>query len=65
VAGEGEPAGTLSGDRLDLFRSLVGRRSPAQIAALSWTCDPQPWLPAFIWGPFHPPEHPVEEPTAA
>ncbi|MFL6143010.1 MAG: maleylpyruvate isomerase family mycothiol-dependent enzyme [Labedaea sp.] len=64
VAGTGEPAGTVSGNRLDLLRSLVGRRSPEQIAALSWTSDPAPWLPAFTWGPFHPPEHPVEDVSA-
>lgn len=61
VAGDGEPAATLTGHRYDLYRSLVGRRTPAQIAALAWSADPEQWLAAFDWGPFHPPVHPVED----
>jgi uncharacterized protein (TIGR03083 family) len=60
VAGQGEPVATVSGEPLELYRSLAGRRTHEQIAALSWTADPQQWLPAFAWGPFRPPEKPAE-----
>lgn len=63
VAGNGEPAATLTGHRYDLYRSVVGRRTHAQIAALTWSADPAQWLPAFDWGPFHPPACPVEDVT--
>jgi hypothetical protein len=55
VAGSGAPAATVTAPRYDLYRSLSGRRTPAQIAALTWTDDPARWLPAFFWGPFSPP----------
>ncbi|GAA2597212.1 maleylpyruvate isomerase family mycothiol-dependent enzyme [Actinomadura fulvescens] len=58
------PAVTLAAaDRHDLYRTLTGRRTHEQIAALSWSRDPGAWLPAFSWGPFTPPATPVEEPT--
>ncbi|RKT19435.1 uncharacterized protein (TIGR03083 family) [Streptomyces sp. 1114.5] len=60
TAGDGEPAAVLRGHRHDLLRSLTGRRSLAQIAELAWSAAPEPWLPAFTWGPFHPPTVPVE-----
>jgi hypothetical protein len=55
---------TVSGDPLELYRSLAGRRTHEQIAALTWTADPRQWLPAFEWGPFHPPRTPVEQARA-
>ncbi|TCO54403.1 maleylpyruvate isomerase family mycothiol-dependent enzyme [Actinocrispum wychmicini] len=61
IAGDGEPAGSVSADRYDLYRSLAGRRTPAQIAELTWSGPPGPWLRAFEWGPFHPPADPVEQ----
>ncbi|MFJ6381049.1 maleylpyruvate isomerase family mycothiol-dependent enzyme [Kitasatospora sp. NPDC092039] len=60
LAGDGEPAAVLRGHRHDLLRSLTGRRSLGQIAELAWSAAPGPWLPAFTWGPFHPPAKPVE-----
>ncbi|MCP2270997.1 maleylpyruvate isomerase family mycothiol-dependent enzyme [Actinokineospora diospyrosa] len=54
IAGEGDPAATLSGDRLTIYRALAGRRAPAAIAELDWTGDPHRWIPAFTWGPFAP-----------
>ena len=36
----------------ELFRALTGRRSSAQIRRYDWTCDPEPYLPAFDYGPF-------------
>jgi uncharacterized protein (TIGR03083 family) len=47
----------------DLYRTLTGRRTHAQIKALSWSADPAPWQPAFAWGPFSPPPRPAEEPA--
>jgi uncharacterized protein (TIGR03083 family) len=63
IAGTGEPAISVRGNGFDVYRSVVGRRAPAQIAGLSWSDDPSRWLPAFAWGPFTPPEHPVEPDT--
>ncbi|MFG1876005.1 maleylpyruvate isomerase N-terminal domain-containing protein [Sphaerisporangium sp. NPDC049003] len=61
VTGQGgPPVATLGAPRYDLLRSLAGRRTYAQIAGLSWSQDPGPWLPAFAWGPFDPPERPAE-----
>lgn len=64
VSGSGEPAATVSAGRYDLYRSMAGRRTHAQIAALAWSRPPDPWLPAFEWGPFHPPAELVEYPLA-
>jgi uncharacterized protein (TIGR03083 family) len=42
----GEPVGaTLTADPWELLRTLSGRRSRAQIAAMDWTGDPEPYLP--------------------
>jgi uncharacterized protein (TIGR03083 family) len=55
TAGDGLPVVVLRGSAYDLFRSLGGRRTHEQIAALSWSARPDTWLPAFEWGPFRPP----------
>lgn len=47
VAGEGEPAATVTGTRFELFRALSGRRSPDQVRAYDWEGDPEPYLPYF------------------
>jgi hypothetical protein len=61
TSGSGEPAAmVLTAGIHDLYRSLTGRRTHDQITALSWTGDPEPWLPAFTRGPFRPPARPVE-----
>lgn len=60
-AGTGAPLATLSGDRYDIYRSLAGRRTHEQITQLGWSRDSHRWLPAFTWGPFTPPVHPVEK----
>ncbi|MFC0529837.1 maleylpyruvate isomerase family mycothiol-dependent enzyme [Phytohabitans kaempferiae] len=52
TAGEGEPATTVAGPWYDVYLSLAGRRTSAQIGALRWSSDPAPWLPALTWGPF-------------
>jgi uncharacterized protein (TIGR03083 family) len=59
IAGEGEPVAVVRGSRADLYRSLAGRRSYQQISQLAWSTDPGPWLPAFCWGPFRPPDRPL------
>jgi hypothetical protein len=64
LAGDGTPAATVSGHRLDVYRSLAGRRTQQQIAGLDWSADPRQWLPAFEWGPFRPPARPVEAPVS-
>lgn len=61
TAGEGEPAATLGGGSLEVFRALTGRRTVRQIGELSWSTPPASWLPAFTWGPFTPPTRAVEE----
>jgi len=60
VVGPGRPAARVSGSCYHLCRSLTGRRTPAQIAALDWSADPWQWLPAFYWGPFSEPAEPTE-----
>jgi uncharacterized protein (TIGR03083 family) len=56
----GEPSATVTAPGYDLYRSLTGRRTHGQIAALGWSSPPDPWRPAFSWGPFSPPSAPVE-----
>jgi uncharacterized protein (TIGR03083 family) len=58
VAGTGEPVASVHATRYELYRSLTGRRTAAQIAALQWSEDPGRWLTAFFWGPFSPPAQP-------
>ncbi|CAL9614187.1 hypothetical protein SUDANB121_05717 [Nocardiopsis dassonvillei] len=43
------PGGTLHwrGTAFELYRALMGRRTPGQIAAMDWTGDPAPILPAL------------------
>jgi uncharacterized protein (TIGR03083 family) len=45
--GDGEPAGSLHADPLELFRIVSGRRSAGHIVAQTWTTDPQPYLPVI------------------
>lgn len=60
TVGEDTPTATVVANLYDLYRSLAGRRSHEQIAALEWSRDSHRWLPAFTWGPFTPPVVPVE-----
>lgn len=48
----GEPVATVRSSRFEPFRALSGRRSRAQIAAFDWSCDPEPYVRAFQYGPF-------------
>jgi uncharacterized protein (TIGR03083 family) len=58
TTGDGRPAATVTAPAHDLYRALAGRRSLAQLTALTWSAAPEPWLPAFSWGPFTPPSRP-------
>ena len=45
VAGRrGDPAGTVTARRYELFRMITGRRSAAEIRRYDWTTDPTPYL---------------------
>lgn len=61
TVGEGEPVATLTAEPFELMRALSGRRTPEQIAAMDWTGDPTPFLPAFEGGPFTFPPEPIVE----
>jgi uncharacterized protein (TIGR03083 family) len=58
TVGTGRPVATLTAPAHELYRALAGRRSPGQLTALAWSAAPEPWLPAFSWGPFSPPRSP-------
>jgi uncharacterized protein (TIGR03083 family) len=49
VAGEGDPASTLSTTRFEVFRAVTGRRSDAQLRAYPW--DPEPRVEYLILNP--------------
>lgn len=52
VTGEGEVGATWSGERFELWRALAGRRSNAQIAAMQWEGDAEPYIPLVsAYGP--------------
>ncbi|MEJ2885696.1 maleylpyruvate isomerase N-terminal domain-containing protein [Actinomycetospora aeridis] len=63
IAGDGEPAATVTGADYDVHRAFAGRRSLDQVRGLDWSTDPDAWLPAFRWKAFHPPARPVESAT--
>ena len=44
-AGEGKVAATLEADRYELVRAMAGRRNRAQLQAMRWEGDPEPYLP--------------------
>jgi uncharacterized protein (TIGR03083 family) len=45
IVGSGEVAATWCGDRFEVLRALSGRRTRAQIVAMDWEGDPEPFLP--------------------
>jgi len=59
VLGTRQEGITLRGDSFEITRSLFGRRSLSQIAALEWSVDPAPYLPHFSY--FTPREDPLVE----
>jgi uncharacterized protein (TIGR03083 family) len=44
VLGEGEPGVTLDATDFEVIRAVFGRRSRAQLEAMAWDGDPQPYL---------------------
>jgi uncharacterized protein (TIGR03083 family) len=52
VIGGRSATNELEAPSFELFRAMAGRRSPSQIRAYAWTCDPDLYLPAFDYGPF-------------
>jgi len=46
--GRGEPEMTLTADIWDLFRSISGRRTRAQVEALDWSGDPSAILDGWL-----------------
>jgi uncharacterized protein (TIGR03083 family) len=52
VAGEGEPAVTVTATEFELFRAVAGRRSRSQVAGYDWDGDPAAHLDCFcVFGP--------------
>jgi uncharacterized protein (TIGR03083 family) len=47
-----EVVGVVEAPSFEVFRALTGRRSAAQIRGMGWTVDPEPYVPAFQFGPF-------------
>lgn len=58
---DGPPSATLVARPFDFMRAVTGRRSHAQIRALAWRGDPEPYLKAFEWGPFRPAAEDISE----
>lgn len=51
VADAGLPPVTVEASDLELFRSRLGRRTHAEVRALGWSADPEPYLPLwFVFG---------------
>jgi uncharacterized protein (TIGR03083 family) len=50
--GAGAPGATLETSTFELFRAVHGRRTTAQLRAMKWEGESDPWLPALsIFGP--------------
>jgi uncharacterized protein (TIGR03083 family) len=54
TVGPGAPVASVEAPPFELFRAASGRRSPAQLRALAWSGDLQPYIAAFQFGPFIP-----------
>lgn len=60
TVGGPEPAGEVTADRRDLWRSLMGRRPKSFVRSFAWTVDPDPYLEAAWTSPTLPwPEEPT------
>lgn len=59
VAGEGEPAATVTGSPFEFIRAFTGRRSPDQLRALFTAGDPEPFLDSM--SVFEPRSEPLME----
>ena len=47
LVGEGDPAATVTAERFDLMRALVGRRSLEQVRSFAWEGDATPYVAVF------------------
>lgn len=47
IVGSGEPVTTVEVDLYEFWRSALGRRSRAQMAAWTWSGDPEPYIQAI------------------
>lgn len=63
TVGSGEPATTVEVELYEFWRSVLGRRSRAQMAAWKWSGDPEPYLQAIPR--FGPTEVDLTEPAVA
>jgi uncharacterized protein (TIGR03083 family) len=52
VVGDGGPVAALEATPFEVLRALTGRRSAAQVRAMTWDGDVELVLPAFEFGPF-------------
>jgi hypothetical protein len=59
VEGFGSPAVAVAADPFELFRALSGRRSLAQVRALAWDGNPEPYL--AVLSPYPMPPSPPRE----
>lgn len=56
---DGDPAAVLTGSAFELLRTFSGRRSTAQVCAMDWAGDPDPYLAVVT--PYGLPEVDVDE----
>ena len=61
VMGLDAPEAELRATAFDLFRTVSGRRTRAEMAGLSWTGDPEPFLDHLVWPFFAAPTVPLGE----
>lgn len=61
IMGLDAPVAELRATAYDLFRSVSGRRTRAEMAGLSWTGDPEPFLDHLVWPFFTTPGVPLDE----
>lgn len=47
VAGDGEPAASVTGERFEVFRAMTGRRTQDEVRALTWDGEAAPYVEVF------------------
>lgn len=61
TVGRDDPSLTLTAGMWDLFRSIAGRRTRAQVEALDWSADPSAILDAWLGPQYGYPAEPLAE----
>ena len=61
ASARGPVEASVEASEFELFRGLTGRRSRAQLAALAWSVDPEPYLDAFQLASFTPSAVDIDE----